>query len=1428
MAIRFDAIGDRLVDTTTITGTSYTILMWGRITSDPNNYQIFIQVLNGSRNIWIETGTDGVTLEMSTSGTTSGAGDLTGIRTLALNTWYRLALVVNGTSQTLYHGAVDGALSVAVPTTAPPDQFIPAQIYLGGDTNGAFLRGDLANLKMYNAALTAAEVEYELSQYQPGRTDTLTRWHPFVQDLIDYSGNGNTLVNNGTDPAISDGPPLRWARSRGPKVTLTAPTDITVDIADAVDITAGPDALAPTVVTTSPGYIGPNPAGVDTSNQASGTVRTANSDATIVSQINASVAGDTVSIAAGTYGYLTVTKSIASGFIRVVPAAGATVTCAGIDLSSAQGIDIRGINTTGTSTYNNWWQNSSRCRWRGGTHTMSAAGRTAFTVRQGCSDIVIEDVIVNNAAVSFIVQGFSETGRSTNIILQRFRSNNVSQDHVFLSRGDNVIVQDFETFGHTEDPEHQDGVQIVGIKNTIIRRGHIWNTRAFRQAAVDRNDHGVMINYDPAETPEGRVPENITLENLLIHDQTSTGIAVAGCLGVTIRNCTSYDNGLNGGDPGLALDADAGNTINNVHVINNIFSEWTNSGEATIVTNTHNFVADASGPVGTSRLTGDPGFSDSANQDYGLSGTSQNLNSASTTDYAYTDIFGDVRDTTPSRGAIDAVTVLALLEAIDITSTVQAVELDKAADLDLITAATADLTTVVDPLKGVDIDVQQAVTVTPQTTIASKHVVVRPPLTTFATVEIPDVTVLLTADVEVDVSPVDIDVSLIGLTPDLEKHIDLDNLLAATTTPQDLELAHATPEPVDPQFINVIPQDPTVLQTSYGVANILAGTVVPQDVETGRIYDLDPIDITTTSEEVEHLREISLDLVDIEITPEFTTVIQTAYRILPIDVGVEVDAEAVDVASEVEVDPLALSVVAEDQPLNPAHAINLVPIDISTDPSDNTVITYQSHRVGIVEINPLTQEPELARAADIEIISVFTQLSGLEPDLAHVFDIASSRLITVEPRPASTQGFDDEPVEINIELLPIDVGFSVEDFSYVRGLRVEPFIEPARVIAQDIRSKKFLHWDLPVSNLVIDYNLSGPTVISGSFDNEILDLQDLGLEANATWIHIEENGFIRASGILQPTGVDEDETLTLEAVGPSAYPTGQPYDNKFEGINLDPADIIRVIWGHLQSYSDANLGVIVRGNTPVKLGKPLPPAPPDPLPEGYVDPNPNDNNDKPYSLLWWEAPDCGEEISKLISETPMDYVEYATWNADKTDVLHYIDLGFPRAGRKRDDISFVQDENLIRSIGPEELEGFWCSNVILMGKGEGSSIIKGYAALPNPRRIRKTYIMTDPTCDNVTRANKLAMQELMRRQSILDIKEIEAEARHINARLGAFSLGDDVPVRGRIPWANTGNGDGEVYLWERILGYTYRPDTESLRIRLRRSESFTYGAGATS
>lgn len=363
--------------------------------------------------------------------------------------------------------------------------------------------------------------------------------------------------------------------------------------------------------------------------------------------------------------------------------------------------------------------------------------------------------------------------------------------------------------------------------------------------------------------------------------------------------------------------------------------------------------------------------------------------------------------------------------------------------------------------------------------------------------------------------------------------------------------------------------------------------------------------------------------------------------------------------------------------------------------------------------------------------------------------------------------------------------------------------KPYRLIAQRILDRVFLDWDLPVSDVVITYTLSGPKLIKGRLAPELLDFLDLGLEPKATFIHIEQDGIIRGSAILQPGEISDDGSLTFLAEGISGYPHGQPFQGEYAQTNVDPLDIVRSVWTHLLASPRANLGLTIGDATsPKRVGTEL---------------DETTNTVRPYTLFWWDDTDCGQEIDSLARDTPFDYVEHDVWNSDRTDVEHFILPAYPRTGTRRFDLAFVAGENILSVALLREEPDQYASEVIVRGAGEGKDSIRGFAANIIGHRIRQSVSVTDRTITTHEAANARAQEELRRRQAFLKIREITVLDRHGNASLGDFSLGDDVLVQVELYWF------GEIQMWCRIISFDWTPVTRTITLQLENSEVFDYG-----
>ncbi|MFG1683513.1 LamG domain-containing protein [Nonomuraea sp. NPDC049269] len=220
MAVRFSASGQHYTATAGLPGNVYTFTAWVWSAAVGSRYRVvyWFRQTSGDHFSGVGVRDNPVDLQMmeDVSYWFSGVGPLAA----SAQTWYQVAAVVNGANATFYRSAAgDPLASVSVSNFAPPAT--PNQLWLGTDAFGGWWDGRIAAVKVWDAALSQADVEAELSQQQPKRTTNLIRWHPFVSaEPTDYSGLGNDLTG-GTGATTEDGPPIPWG-SAAPMLLLPA------------------------------------------------------------------------------------------------------------------------------------------------------------------------------------------------------------------------------------------------------------------------------------------------------------------------------------------------------------------------------------------------------------------------------------------------------------------------------------------------------------------------------------------------------------------------------------------------------------------------------------------------------------------------------------------------------------------------------------------------------------------------------------------------------------------------------------------------------------------------------------------------------------------------------------------------------------------------------------------------------------------------------------------------------------------------------------------------------------------------------------------------------------------------------------------------------------------------------------------------------
>src|SRR3990167_4113455 len=173
MAIRYNASGESHSRTTNLPAVSAATLMgWFKITTDRNAFSTFLTLEDaGSFGNLLQTATDGTTLIIySAESSTSGSS-------LTVGTWYNLALTIGGGTCLAY---VNGVLDI----TRNAVTASPTTMRVGNDNIDEWLNGVAAAVKIYHAALSAAEIANEMRCYVPPRTANLNTWLPMVGTVL--------------------------------------------------------------------------------------------------------------------------------------------------------------------------------------------------------------------------------------------------------------------------------------------------------------------------------------------------------------------------------------------------------------------------------------------------------------------------------------------------------------------------------------------------------------------------------------------------------------------------------------------------------------------------------------------------------------------------------------------------------------------------------------------------------------------------------------------------------------------------------------------------------------------------------------------------------------------------------------------------------------------------------------------------------------------------------------------------------------------------------------------------------------------------------------------------------------------------------------------------------------------------------------------
>lgn len=336
--------------------------------------------------------------------------------------------------------------------------------------------------------------------------------------------------------------------------------------------------------------------------------------------------------------------------------------------------------------------------------------------------------------------------------------------------------------------------------------------------------------------------------------------------------------------------------------------------------------------------------------------------------------------------------------------------------------------------------------------------------------------------------------------------------------------------------------------------------------------------------------------------------------------------------------------------------------------------------------------------------------------------------------------------------------------------------------------------ELPIRGLQLTETLTGANKFSGTIspvygtllhDDHIPVLCEWG---TAIWAE-DDDGEIRGGGILTSSTFNGSE-WALSGIGLSGYPDGMPYTDAWFGVEIDPMDVVRKIWGNLQSKKGGNLGLEIDDlKTGLMIGTELKQG------EFDTESGPLSFESGPVKLAWYQTHDLGEELANLHADTPLDYREKTWW--DGNVLRHKLNYGYPSLGRRRKDLTFIVGENLAAIPSVDRNGEEFANEVLALGAGNGRTMMRGYAARHDSRR-RRVAVVTQKQARSQKAANNAAKRDLAWRYNLDDITEVVVRD-HPSAAIGSWQVGDEIRVRGELGWRETD-------MWLRVLTTSVSPD----------------------
>lgn len=343
---------------------------------------------------------------------------------------------------------------------------------------------------------------------------------------------------------------------------------------------------------------------------------------------------------------------------------------------------------------------------------------------------------------------------------------------------------------------------------------------------------------------------------------------------------------------------------------------------------------------------------------------------------------------------------------------------------------------------------------------------------------------------------------------------------------------------------------------------------------------------------------------------------------------------------------------------------------------------------------------------------------------------------------------------------------------------------------------EFLHTEVPLTDVSVTENLSATNELTATITPAMATMKDVNgqplFDEWATAIWEERDGLIRGGGVITHCSMVGSK-FQLQCIGMHGYIFGMPYTESWFGVEIDPFDVYREVWRHVQAQPGGNINLQIPADqkTGLKIGTKLDQV------EFDTQNGPVSFESGPVKLNWYETHDLGSFVQDLSENTPFDYREINEWNAAQNGIDHRMELGYPRLGRRLTDMRFVVGENII-AVPQIDRDGTrYASDTLVLGAGSGRTMIKGYAH-QDTGKLRRVLVDDSKQIRSLTAADQRA-------RSLLKIAMVSGSLtsivvrNHPNAEVSAIRPGDEAFIQIDGDW-------GDVAFWCRVTSIQRSPD----------------------